>query len=74
MILVSASGNGIAVWRQGSNIWANRYTAGSGWGTAELMDTDSGTAEDPQIAMDSDGNAIAVWHQGPFAIWANRFE
>src|SRR4030067_957017 len=40
-IAVDAGGNAIAVWYQHDgtrwNIWANRYTAGSGWGGAGLL-------------------------------------
>jgi len=75
------NGNALAVWRQenGSgkkDIWANRYTAGSGWGTAGLIETEAGTANEPQIAFDRNGNALAVWYQDDFTtnnIWANRY-
>ncbi len=50
------------------NALANDYTwsfttADRTWGTAELIETEAGSAEDPQIAFDSSGNAIAVWFQ-----------
>jgi hypothetical protein len=80
-IAFDSNGNAIAVWQQYDgtryNIWANRYTAGSGWGSAQLIETDAGWAGDPQIAFDSNGNAIAVWYQSDGArnnIWAKRFE
>ncbi len=81
-IAVDGSGNALVVWRHEegftrADIWANRYTAGVGWGTAALIETDNaGSALRPQIAVDGSGNAIAVWdqfdgnHQG---IWANSF-
>ena len=59
-----------------SNIYANRYTAGTGWGTAALIETDNaGVASNPQIAFDAGGNAIAVWSQfdGARSIYANRY-
>src|SRR5690606_34914802 len=60
-----------------SNIWANRYVVGSGWGTATLIETDNtGPARNPQVAVDSAGNAIAVWQQSDGtrdSIWANRY-
>ncbi len=75
------SGNMIAVWSQGDgtrdNIWANRYTVGSGWGTAQLIETDNaGSASSPQIASDPSGNMIAVWSQNDGTrsnIYANRY-
>ena len=80
-IAFDSNGNALAVWSQfdGSlnSIWANRFD-GSGWGSAELIETDdAGPAGSPQIAVDSNGNALAVWRQfdgAHFSIWANRFE
>jgi len=80
-IAFDANGNAIAVWRQFDgtryNIWANRYDAATGsWGTAELIETDTGWAVAPQIAIDANGNAIAVWVQSDGtrdSIWANRY-
>ena len=80
-IALDAHGNAIAVWIQldgaGQNVWANRYDAGTGWGTAELIETDNaGNAFYPQIALDLNGNAIAVWFQSDgtrYNIWANRY-
>ena len=83
--VIDADGNALAVWQQlassSSDIWSNRYTAGVGWGTAELLETATGwnyLAETPQIAMDSDGNALAVWKQGDgtgswYHIWSNAY-
>jgi hypothetical protein len=81
-VAVDPSGNAVAVWKQSDgaldNIWANRYTVGVGWATAELIETeDLGDAERPQIAVDPDGNAIAVWYQDDgthINVWANRLE
>src|SRR3970040_2104732 len=76
-----AAGNAVAVWHQSdgtrTNIWANRYAVGAGWGTAERIETDNaGSASDPQVAVDAAGNAVAVWHQSDGTrtnIWANRY-
>ena len=78
---VDDSGNAVAVWIQyddpGINIWSNRYVAGTGWGTAQLIETDnSGDAGGPQVGVDGSGNAIAVWGQSDGTrsnIWANRY-
>ncbi len=80
-IAVDANGNAIAVWHQSDgtrdNIWANRYVPGTGWGNAKLIETDStGSALNPQIAVDANGNAIAVWDQSDGTrrnIWANHY-
>jgi len=79
-IAMDATGNAIAVWNQFDgaryNVWANRYTTGSGWGAATLIETDNaGSVSSPQIAMDANGNAVAVWYQFDgtrYNVWANR--
>jgi hypothetical protein len=81
-IAFDAIGNAITVWYQydgtRNNIWANRYTRGTGWGAAVLIETDNaGDAYSPQIAFDASGNAIAVWYQSDGTgshIWANRYQ
>ena len=81
-IAADANGNAIAIWQQTdavrTNIWTNRYVAGTGWGTAQLVETDNaGPAIDPQIAIDSDGYAIGVWTQNDgtrYNINAVRFQ
>ena len=78
-IAVNANGTAFAVWRQSGgaqfDIWANRYVPGSGWGSAELIETNTGTALDVRVAIDASGNALAIWHQinGTRDIWANRY-
>jgi hypothetical protein len=69
-IALDATGNGIAVWSQTVasgkiQIWSNRLTQGSGWGTAGLLENfragDSYPAQYPQVAFDPAGNAFAIW-------------
>ena len=80
-VAFDGTGNAIAVWQQydgtRDNIWANRYLVGSGWQTAQLIETeDLGYAYNPQIAFDGTGNAFAVWYQYDGTrtnIWANRY-
>lgn len=68
-VAFDGAGNAVAVWRQGggtrnNKVWSNTWSPGSGWGTAELIETDeSGLVLGPQIATSSAGNAIAVWQQ-----------
>jgi hypothetical protein len=77
------SGGATAVWQQGgesgTNVWANRYQAGSGWGTPQLIETnDLGSAQNPELAVDANGDSMAVWrHAEPFgfySVWVNRFK
>lgn len=79
-VALNSTGNAIAVWEQSdgitSNIYSNRYTVGSGWGAAILLETGDGNANFPQIALNAKGNAIAVWHQEndtAFNIYSNRY-
>lgn len=80
-IAIDANGNAIAVWQQSDgariSIWANRYTAGAGWGVAELIETnDVQDAFDPRLGIDDAGNAIALWLQSDGVrpdLWANRY-
>lgn len=64
---VDLNGNVIAVWRHSdqvkSSIWSSSYRPGSGWGDAELLETnDVYHAYSPSVAFDSQGNAMAVWY------------
>ncbi len=80
-VAFDAGGNALAVWSQSDgtryNIWANRYTAGFGWGAAVLIENDNlGSANFPQVAFDAAGNAFAVWEQSDTSrrnIWVNRY-
>ena len=80
-VAFDASGNALAVWTKFdgtlNKIWANRYSAGTGWGTAALIETDNtGNAGNPQIAIEANGNALALWEQWDGArdnIWSNRY-
>jgi uncharacterized protein YheU (UPF0270 family) len=67
-IAVAPQGDAIVVWQASGGTlvnrgtWTNRYTAGSGWGTAgQLVSVSGGSA--PDIAMDANGNAVMVWSQ-----------
>jgi hypothetical protein len=79
-LAMDAAGNVIAVWEMfdgtQANVWSNRFTPGTGWGTAVLLETGPGSADDTQVAVDSNGNALAVWSQSDGTrtnIWANRY-
>jgi hypothetical protein len=59
-----------------NNIWASRYVTGSGWTSAETIETDNGDTGEPEAAMDSVGNVVAVWTQTDgtrYNVWANRY-
>ena len=75
-----AYGNAIAVWEQSDgkrvNIRANRFVAGTGWGSATRIETGKSNAGEPLVAMDAEGNAIAVWYRFDGKrgqLWSNRY-
>jgi len=74
-VAMNPSGQAVAVWQDSSSgatqVWANRYTPGSGWGTARRIDTGTENAAYPRVGIDAVGNAIAVWPKAG-AIWASR--
>jgi hypothetical protein len=75
---VDANGDVIALWSHASGqyvtVWANRYTAATGWGAAQLISSATDTAQTGQLSIASDpsGNALAVWTQTPGTSGANR--
>jgi hypothetical protein len=67
-IAFDAQGNAIAIWMHNDagvaryDLWANRYVAGSGWGTPQVIFTGVGTrVNHPQLGVDANGNALVVW-------------
>ena len=74
------NGNAVAVWVQNDGtddrMWANRYVAGQGWGTPQVIETNPGDADFARVAVNGDGNAVALWKQFNgvnFDIWANLY-
>ena len=84
---LDSHGNVIAVWydddlygSQTHRVWCNRYVAGIGWGTDELLMSSPGIA-DALVAVDDAGNAMALWYEaktdaifGPKNIWSSRYD
>ncbi|MFN7133755.1 MAG: Ig-like domain-containing protein, partial [Myxococcales bacterium] len=64
-VFVDGAGNAVAGWSvyEGStvSIWANRYTAGGGWGTAQQLETLSYGNSISGVFGDDAGNAMALW-------------
>jgi hypothetical protein len=80
-VAVDEDGNALAIWQQGNDtsddIWANRYTASGGWGTAVRVESNATEfAASPRLAMSANGNASATWQQYDGAgsnVWFNTF-
>jgi|GEM_PF-1136118 len=63
-IAFDATGNGFALWCQGSNTFVRRYDkVTNSWGSAVALDTGSTTVSIPTLMVDPQGNAIAAWVQ-----------
>ncbi len=65
-IAMDRNGNAMATWQQSdgvrNHVWAARYETGTGWGTAQRVDSDETLdAGSPLIAMDENGNAVVGW-------------
>ena len=82
-VAIDAEGNGLAVWTlddgdgTDGDVWASRYTHGTGWSTAERIESDrAGLPQEPRIAMDTGGDALVTWWVAGdgTGVWANRFE
>jgi hypothetical protein len=75
------AGNATAIWQSNDGIstrvYANRFTAGSTWGTPALISNGTGTAAfAPEIAVNKNGTAMAVWYEdnnGTDNAYARRF-
>lgn len=62
-IVFDSLGNGVAVWAQGSDVYARRYTAATNtWGPLTTLDNSSLQAYAPALGIDpTTGEAIAAW-------------
>lgn len=63
-VMFDAQGNGMAVWSQGSDVIARRYTAAAGWSAPTVLDANTNTASLSRVFVDrTTGNAVAAWVQ-----------
>jgi len=81
-ITMTPDGDALAVWFQDDgtryNVWANRYASGTGWGSAELLETEETVGSDTaSVVVDDNGNGVAVWVEndgsGTLNLMANRY-
>lgn len=80
-LAVHGSGDAAAVWAQfdgtHTNIHVSRYTAGAGWGAAEIIDDGNDLVGSPHVAVAPNGDILAVWRQPStgivWDIWARRY-
>ena len=67
-IAFDAQGNAMAIWMHNDagvnryDLWANRYVAGTGWGTPQVIFTGVDfRVNRPQLGVAADGKALVVW-------------
>lgn len=79
-LAMNADGTALAVWQANgglhTDILANRYLPGLGWGRPQLLEWEAADAYEPRVALDPQGNALAVWEQTgarQTRIWGNRY-
>jgi hypothetical protein len=80
-VAIDPQGNALVVWTQRDaqydNVWQRRHLGSSGsWQAAAKLETTSGSASVPVVAMDASGNAIAAWAQAlnfPYKLWYRRY-
>jgi hypothetical protein len=78
-IAVGLNGDALAVWQQFDDggersIYANQLISGA-WAGVEPLETEAGSAIQPQVAIDPSGDAVVVWRQSDgstYNIYANR--
>src|SRR5215467_5332887 len=78
MIGSDGAGNSIAVWLQGTDLLASRYTKATGtWSPSSVvLDNRTNAITVPQLYVDASGNAIVTWIQSngtAASTWVNRF-
>ena len=80
-VAVTPGGNAVAVWYEyngaNTNAWANVFTLGTGWGTAqELQVSNTSDEVDTKVTVNAQGDAAVVWTQNNGIrsdIWYRRY-
>lgn len=75
-VAMDASGNAIAVWRQGDSLYYNVFNAASGWGSAVQVDAnavDSSFSARISLRMTESGRAVVIWNSGLFAVKSMQY-
>ena len=87
-IAMSAAGDAGVIWTNTftipvkTSVWANRFTPGGGWETAQQVDIgagDNGIASgSPGIAINDSGNIVAAWRQSDntiatYSTWSRSY-
>jgi hypothetical protein len=77
---IDANGNAVAVWTQNQpgplnpiNLWANRYSSATGWGSAQRLASPNGQLDlDPSLSVSASGRAFVTWTRNGSGILASH--
>jgi hypothetical protein len=76
---VGPLGDAAATWLMSSgsvfDVYVCIYDRMTGWGTAQVVDTDENTTMSPDVGVDVDGNVVVLWAQqdgSRYNIWSRR--
>lgn len=79
-VVIAPDGTATVVWLQSDgtrdNLWARRFVPGTGWGTAQLIESSGDGASVARLGVDSSGNVMALWEMidgSQNSIWWNRY-
>jgi hypothetical protein len=80
-VAIDPNGNALVVWLQHdgayANVWQRSLVGSTGsWQAAAKVETVTGSAAAPAVAMDASGNALVIWAQAspsPWRLWFRRY-
>lgn len=80
VVAMNSVGDAVVVWQLWNGAYyslaANRYTPGTGWGTAQSIEPTANNTYGQDVAIDGAGNAIASWYEvdgGTLHVYGARF-
>jgi hypothetical protein len=72
-VAMDSSGNYVAVWQDGTNILAQRFTAAGATNGAKITVTNTGSPANAQVAMNASGAFVVVWNNSSNSIIFQRY-
>jgi hypothetical protein len=72
-VAMDSSGNYVAVWQDGTNILAQRFTAAGAANGAKITVTSTGSPANAQVAMNASGAFVVVWNNASNSLLFQRY-
>jgi hypothetical protein len=76
VVAIDPAGNGLAVWEQPGahpSVWANRFTAASGWGTPQRVPATPAGTLDAALALGQQGDGLLTYTTLGDGVWSQGF-